>query len=139
RMNREERERGRRAGGSSRTPYWASGPSPRRPHLARPTQPAFGLGQAQQPRRAPKIRRPADASEEHRPKHEIGDDAGYTVAGGARATSVERLESARPMTVCIAALCQEDGKPRAVVGADRMVTLGGFIEFEHAVPKIGEA
>lgn len=40
------------------------------------------------------------------------------------------------MTVCIAALCQDEGDPRAVVGADRMVTLGGFIEFEHAVPKI---
>jgi hypothetical protein len=40
------------------------------------------------------------------------------------------------MTVCIAALCQENGEARAIVAADRMVTLGGFIEFEHAVPKM---
>lgn len=42
------------------------------------------------------------------------------------------------MTVCIAALCRSDSEERAVVAADRMVTLGGFIEFEHAVPKITE-
>jgi 20S proteasome alpha/beta subunit len=44
------------------------------------------------------------------------------------------------MTVCIAALCQnDDDAPHVVVAADRMVTLGGFIEFEHAVPKMKEA
>jgi hypothetical protein len=41
------------------------------------------------------------------------------------------------MTVCLAALCRtEDGEPAAVVAADRMVTLGGFIEFEHAIAKM---
>lgn len=40
------------------------------------------------------------------------------------------------MTVCIAALCRSDGEEHAVVAADRMVTLAGFIEFEHAVPKM---
>ncbi len=44
------------------------------------------------------------------------------------------------MTVCLAATCHQDGAenaaPAAVVAADRMVTLGGFIEFEHAVPKM---
>lgn len=40
------------------------------------------------------------------------------------------------MTVCIAALCRNEGQPHAVVAADRMVTLGNFIEFEHAVPKM---
>lgn len=40
------------------------------------------------------------------------------------------------MTVCIAALCLDGSERRAVVAADRMVTLGSFIEFEHAVPKM---
>jgi hypothetical protein len=40
------------------------------------------------------------------------------------------------MTVCIAALCREEDDQRVVVAADRMVTLGNFIEFEHAVPKM---
>lgn len=41
------------------------------------------------------------------------------------------------VTLCMAALCN-DGKARqlAVVAADRMVTLGHFIEFEHTVPKM---
>jgi len=43
------------------------------------------------------------------------------------------------MTVCIAALCSDGEEARAVVAADRMVTLGGFIEFEHAVPKMATA
>ena len=43
------------------------------------------------------------------------------------------------MTVCIAALCQNEDQAHIVVVADRMVTLGGFIEFEHAVPKMKEA
>jgi hypothetical protein len=42
------------------------------------------------------------------------------------------------MTVCIAALCKDGDEPRAVVVADRMVTLGSFIEFEHAMPKMTE-
>lgn len=42
------------------------------------------------------------------------------------------------MTVCIAALCAGD-EERAIVAADRMVTLGGFIEFEHAVSKMTPA
>jgi hypothetical protein len=33
------------------------------------------------------------------------------------------------MTICLAALCKEGDEPRAVIAADRMVTLGGFIEF----------
>jgi len=41
------------------------------------------------------------------------------------------------MTLCMAALCQDqDAGPAAVVAADRMVTYGGFIEFEHTVPKM---
>ena len=40
------------------------------------------------------------------------------------------------MTICLAGICQEDGQQYAVVAADRMVTLGGFIEFEHGVPKM---
>jgi hypothetical protein len=37
----------------------------------------------------------------------------------------------------MAALCNDgDSQPLAVVAADRMVTLGGFIEFEHTVPKM---
>ena len=46
---------------------------------------------------------------------------------------------APPMTVCIAALCQDEGHAHVVIAADRMVTLGGFIEFEHAVPKMTAA
>jgi hypothetical protein len=44
------------------------------------------------------------------------------------------------MTVCLAALCGAggDGLGAAVVAADRMVTLGGFIEFEHAIPKMAQ-
>src|SRR5262245_36732003 len=43
------------------------------------------------------------------------------------------------MTVCIGALCSDQNKDPSqavVVGADRMVTLGGHTEFEHEVPKI---
>ena len=42
------------------------------------------------------------------------------------------------MTVCIAAICldDDDGSACAVVAADRMVTLGNFMEFEHTVPKM---
>jgi hypothetical protein len=43
------------------------------------------------------------------------------------------------MTVCIAALCHDGDEERAVVAADRMVTLGGFIEWEHAIPKMTPA
>jgi hypothetical protein len=39
----------------------------------------------------------------------------------------------------MAALCKDEGTERVVVAADRMVTYPGFIEFEHAVPKIGNA
>jgi len=43
----------------------------------------------------------------------------------------------QPVTVCIAALCRDErDAPLAVIAADRMVTLGGFIQFEHAVPKM---
>jgi len=45
------------------------------------------------------------------------------------------------MTCCIAALCDGDHGQNCksiVVVADRMVTLGGFIEFEHKIPKITE-
>jgi 20S proteasome alpha/beta subunit len=42
------------------------------------------------------------------------------------------------MTVCIAALCGNGEKARAVVAADRMVTAGGFMEFEHPGSKIVE-
>lgn len=41
------------------------------------------------------------------------------------------------MTLCLAALCKENGESRAVVVADRMVTYPGFIEYEHAASKIG--
>ncbi len=41
------------------------------------------------------------------------------------------------MTVCLAALC-EHGRT-VVVAADRMVTFGGIIEFEHTVPKMAPA
>jgi len=44
-----------------------------------------------------------------------------------------------PVTVCIAALCSDHKEPRAVIAADRMVTLGNFIEFEHTVPKMAPA
>jgi hypothetical protein len=41
------------------------------------------------------------------------------------------------VTLCMAALCaDEDAGAAAVVAADRMVTYGGFIEFEHTVPKM---
>jgi len=43
------------------------------------------------------------------------------------------------MTVCIGALCAaEDGTSSGsvVVASDRMVTMGGLIEFEHEVPKL---
>lgn len=40
------------------------------------------------------------------------------------------------MTVCMAALCMDGDEPKVVVAADRMVTLGGFMEFEHTVPKM---
>jgi ATP-dependent protease HslVU (ClpYQ) peptidase subunit len=41
------------------------------------------------------------------------------------------------MTLCMAALCRdEDQNELVVVAADRMVTFGGFIEFEHSVPKM---
>jgi hypothetical protein len=42
------------------------------------------------------------------------------------------------VTLCLAAICIEDGEPRAVVVADRMVTYPGFIEYEHATSKIKE-
>ncbi|HZR90779.1 MAG TPA: hypothetical protein VFA44_00015 [Gaiellaceae bacterium] len=40
------------------------------------------------------------------------------------------------MTVCLAALCRDGDESRAVVATDRMVSLAGFIEFEHAIPKM---
>lgn len=43
------------------------------------------------------------------------------------------------MTVCVGALCDDAGGTGAravVVASDRMVTLGGLIEFEHDVPKV---
>lgn len=40
------------------------------------------------------------------------------------------------MTVCLAALCTDGEEQVAVVAADRMVTIAGFIEFEHGVPKM---
>lgn len=40
------------------------------------------------------------------------------------------------VTLCMAAICRDGDRPQAVVAADRMVTLGGFIEFEHTVPKM---
>lgn len=43
------------------------------------------------------------------------------------------------MTVCPAALCKDAEDNLAVVATDRMVTLPGFIEFEHAIPKMSEA
>jgi 20S proteasome alpha/beta subunit len=44
------------------------------------------------------------------------------------------------MTLCMAAICDDgnDG-PKAVIASDRMVTLGGFMEFEHTVSKMKEA
>jgi len=44
------------------------------------------------------------------------------------------VKLADAMTVCLAALC-ENGRT-VVVAADRMVTFGGIIEFEHTVPKM---
>jgi hypothetical protein len=43
------------------------------------------------------------------------------------------------VTICLAAVCREDEETRVVVATDRMVTLGGFIEFEHAIPKMAPA
>lgn len=43
------------------------------------------------------------------------------------------------MTVCLAALCKDDAERLVVVATDRMVTLPGFIEFEHAIPKMSAA
>src|SRR5215470_10239037 len=43
------------------------------------------------------------------------------------------------MTVCIGAVCADsEGKPSGavVVASDRMITMGGLIEFEHGVPKV---
>lgn len=40
------------------------------------------------------------------------------------------------MTVCLAALCRDGDESRAIVATDRMVSLAGFIEFEHAIPKM---
>lgn len=42
------------------------------------------------------------------------------------------------MTVCVAATCEvsPNGARGVIVAADRMVTLGNLIEFEHAVPKM---
>jgi ATP-dependent protease HslVU (ClpYQ) peptidase subunit len=41
------------------------------------------------------------------------------------------------VTLCMAAICSDSkAGPLAVVAADRMVTLGNFIEFEHTVPKM---
>ena len=37
------------------------------------------------------------------------------------------------MTICIAALCEKGEK--IIIAADRMVTVGQIIEFEHDVPK----
>ncbi len=42
------------------------------------------------------------------------------------------------MTVCIAAMCGKDDEPRVVVGADRLITSGGFMEFEHPGSKMVE-
>lgn len=46
------------------------------------------------------------------------------------------LVSSRAVTICLGVLCQDGDESRAVVATDRMVTLGGFIEFEHAMPKM---
>lgn len=40
------------------------------------------------------------------------------------------------MTVCVAALCRDGERKLAVAASDRMVTYGGFIEFEHAESKM---
>jgi hypothetical protein len=40
------------------------------------------------------------------------------------------------VTICLGVLCRDGEENRAVVATDRMVTLGGFIEFEHAMPKM---
>ncbi|MGH2443468.1 MAG: hypothetical protein ACRDFX_09930, partial [Chloroflexota bacterium] len=42
------------------------------------------------------------------------------------------------MTVCIGALCKDEQDRvgwAIILSSDRMVTMGGFIEFEHEVPK----
>lgn len=43
------------------------------------------------------------------------------------------------MTICLGALCRDGEESRAVVATDRMVTFPGFIEFEHAMPKMQQA
>ena len=43
------------------------------------------------------------------------------------------------MTICLAAICADEGPGRVVIATDRMVTYPGFIEFEHAVPKMTPA
>lgn len=40
------------------------------------------------------------------------------------------------MTICLAALASDGARQVVVVAADRMVTLGGFMEFEHQIPKM---
>lgn len=40
------------------------------------------------------------------------------------------------MTICMAAICHDQATHYAVVAADRMVTLGNFMEFEHGIPKM---
>lgn len=40
------------------------------------------------------------------------------------------------MTICLASICRDGDSHFAVVAADRMVTLGNFMEFEHGVPKM---
>ncbi len=45
-------------------------------------------------------------------------------------------EEVGPITICLAAIGQSGGHHFAVVAADRMVTLGGFMEFEHGARKM---
>lgn len=43
------------------------------------------------------------------------------------------------MTICVAALCKDRNQKDSgsvVVGSDRMVTFGNFLEFEHEIPKV---
>ena len=40
------------------------------------------------------------------------------------------------MTSCLAALATQNDHQVAIVAADRMVTLGNFVEFEHQIPKM---
>jgi 20S proteasome alpha/beta subunit len=43
------------------------------------------------------------------------------------------------MTICIAAVCKDrngNDSRAVVIGSDRMVTLGNFLEFEHEIPKV---